>query len=171
MPRFHLQQEGCLTMMQGSLCEAHSSKPHPTPSTPAQWCQTRETKDGPQTEKQSLRLQKTRRGIGWQDFWKGNVQGCTEGEPGAGKHRRNGRQNCSVSALQPGHLSSHLLKRSSAETLLNWAFHKGGEGIPIKRMSIALPVSAGQGSAWNNAGHCFWLLCKIWPWLDVGRVR
>lgn len=112
-------------------------------------------------------------GKGWWDFWKGNVlQGCTEGEPRAGKHRRNkliGCQNCSVSALQPGHLSSYLLTCSSAHILFNWALPRG-KGIPCKRMSIALPVSARQGSAWNDEGGCFWQLCKSPPLLDLGRL-
>lgn len=87
----------------------------------------------------------------------------------AQKNRLTGCQNCLVSALQPGHLS-YLLMCSSTQTPFNQALHKGGDRNPFKRISIALPVSAGQGSAWNDVGGCFRLLCKSSPCLDLGRL-
>lgn len=75
-----------------------------------------------------------------------------------------------LSALQPGHLSSYLLMCSSTQTPFNRALHKGGDRNPFKRISIALPVSAGQGSAWNDVGGYFRLLCKSSPCLDLGRL-
>lgn len=95
---------------------------HAIPSVPVQWCQTGKTKDRTQRENQSPSLTAKDEGKRlMRDFCKGNVlQGCTEKEPGAGKHRRNRLtryQNCSISALHLGHLSSYLLMCPSAQTL------------------------------------------------------
>lgn len=74
-----------------------------------------------------------------------------------------------MSALQPGHLF-YLLMHSRAQAPFNWVLHKGGEGIPFMRTPIPLPLSAGQGSTWNDLGGCFQLLCKHSPCLDLGRL-
>lgn len=79
-------------------------------------------------------------------------------------------QNYSVSAVQPGHLF-YLLTCSRAQTPLDWVLHKGGEGIPFMRTPIPLPLPAGHGSAWNDLGGCFQLLCKHSPCLDLGRLH
>lgn len=70
------------------------------------------------------------------DFCKGNgLQGCKEGEQGAGQHRRNrlrGCENCPVSAFQPGHLFSFLpsnVLQCTKPTKLGFAQWRGGNPI------------------------------------------
>lgn len=75
-----------------------------------------------------------------------------------------------MSALQPGHLF-YLLTCCRVQTPFNWVLHKGGEGIPFMGTSIPLPLSAGQGSAYNDLGGCVQLLCKHSPCLDLARLH
>lgn len=88
------------------------------------------------------------RGKGWweilerQMFFKA-TQRVRQGQESTEETDLQSCQNCSVSALQPGHLV-YLLTCSRAQTPFKWVLHKGGEGIPFMRTPIPLPLSAGQ---------------------------
>lgn len=115
------------------------------------------------------------RGKGWweilerQMFFKA-TQRVRQGQESTEETDLQSCQNYSVSALQPGHLL-YFLTCSRAQTPFDWVLHKGGEGIPFMRTPIPLPLSAGQGSAWNDPGGCFQLFCKHSPCLDLGGLH
>lgn len=122
MPHFNLQQGGCFNHNAGMTLVKHSVvrliqfplSLYSAVRLPKWKTEHKENQSPSLTAKdEGKRLMR--------DFCKGNVlQVCTDDEPRAGKHRRNrltGCQNCSMSALQLGHLSFYFLTCSSAQTL------------------------------------------------------
>lgn len=145
IPRFNLQQEGRLTTMQGP-CWSNTLVVWLTQLLLSLRSGVRLRKNRQNTKRKPALWLQRMRGKGWREtFARGMVfkvaKKVSQGQDSTGETDLAAVKTAlwvlfNLDTCSP----SYLLMCSSAQSPQNWALHNGGEGIPFKRVSIALPV-------------------------------